>query len=144
SHANGDDPIADRGHVASVPSVMLSPNDTNRVRLRRGGEVIRTLNRQTEDFRRLSCAVQVTCVVPIGNFDPLGGVHSASTGAMPPDTEGKKVTTADMPSIDWTCRVSGHVIVRVFGDGFAGLLHAVMERRRGASAINRRLNSVGI
>jgi hypothetical protein len=123
---------------------MLSPNDTNRVWVRRGGDVIRTLNRQTEDFRRLSCAVQVTCVVPIGNLDPLGGVHSTRTGAMPPATEGKNVTTADMPSTDSTCLVSGQVIVSVLADGFAGLLHPVMTSSRGASAIKRHLDIVSI
>src|SRR5262245_58692119 len=123
---------------------MLSPNATNRVWLRRGGDVTRTLNRQTEDRRLLSCAVHVTCVVPIGSLDPLGGVHSASTGAMPPETEGKNVTTADMPSSDWTCLVSGHVIVRVSGDGFAGLLHAATKSRRGAIPISRRNDIVSI
>jgi hypothetical protein len=54
---------------------MLSPNARNRVADSRGGVVTVTANVHDEARARESVTVHVTVLVPIGNFDPLGGVQ---------------------------------------------------------------------
>ena len=76
----------------TLPSVMLSPNDANRVRLRSGDEAAGgwtvTVNVQLSVRCWLSVTVQATVLTPVGNFDPLKGAHAVATGVAPPTTVG--------------------------------------------------------
>src|SRR5438093_1729830 len=70
--------------VASLPSVMLSPNATNRVAPRTGITSTVTLNVHMSVRCRASVATHVVVVLPTENDEPLGGVHTTDTGAAPP------------------------------------------------------------
>ena len=77
----------DGSSVRGNPSVMLSPNATNRVTeiLGGGGGAATVIENEHVVFCRLeSAALHVTVVVPIVNAPPLGGRQSVLVGAVPP------------------------------------------------------------
>ena len=67
---------------------------------------------------RLSVAVQVTVLGPIGNVDPLAGVQATATGGAPLTTVGVPYTTEiGVPSGAWSVIGAGHVIFGGSGTG---------------------------
>src|SRR2546422_4167712 len=104
---------------ASFPSVMLSPNATNRV-----GTTV-TPNSHEDVCCKASVPTHVTCDVPIPNAEPLAGMHRTLTGAVPPVTLGSaKVTLAAAAVIAGATVAAGHVKANlpVGGEGPIGLL----------------------
>jgi hypothetical protein len=82
--------LIDRGS----PSVMLSPNATNRVAEIRGGSVTVTLKLHDASRWRASVAVHMTVVEPLMKVAPLAGVQAVVTGWAPPTTIGAAYVTA--------------------------------------------------
>jgi hypothetical protein len=76
--------------TGTSPSVMLSPNARIVVTASRGdGSATLTANEQLAYRRTASVATHMTAVEPTLNVEPLGGVHVADTGAVPPVSVGE-------------------------------------------------------
>jgi hypothetical protein len=105
-----------------VPAVMLSPNARKRTEDSTGTAETMTEKPHVPVLPRLSVAVQVTRVDPIGNAVLEAGVHVVDTGAEPPDATGvSKTTTGNCPCRADAWMSAGHVSVGG-GTGGSGLV----------------------
>src|SRR5437899_6782081 len=120
------------GHVCANPSVMLSPNATNRVADNCGGGgggfggAARTCTSKPQDAVRClaSSAVHVISVDPTGALLPLAGEHEEVTGVVPPLVVGAAYdSVTGFPSGEVTDWLAGQLIPN--DDGRDGELHAV-------------------
>src|SRR3954468_6276471 len=106
----------------SSPKVMLSPNATKLVSVRRGACWTTMLNVQRSVRWRESVAVHVTGVVPTGNGVLVAGVQLSVTGGEPPVTVAVPyATVAGWPFGDVTGGgAAGHEIRGASGVGSPG------------------------
>ena len=126
-----------RSQLDTVPAVMLSPKAKKFVAVMVGTCATVTAKVQAAVRRLASRAVQLTCVVPIGNWVPLERSQLLLTGEVPPLICGpSKFATTELPDPVGIITVTGagQLIVSSGVDGFAGLSPHAAQRMTASSS----------
>src|SRR5262245_12702761 len=108
--------------LASLPSVMLSPNATYRVAPMRGTASTVTVKVQRSVRCIASVATQADVELPSGKLEPDGGVHVTVTGATPPVTVGAGNVTVAFRLVVRTDWFAGHATLGPSAGGGVGPL----------------------